>query len=399
MPSGAPADAVRAAGRRYAATHPFRAVIDIRREELPQALWMFAYFLLVITTFWVLKPLKKGLFVTYYDVAGFDLYGWHFIAPEAELLAKSANVFVAYLAVVVFSVLSNHYRRQQLTLIFSTFFGVSFAVYAVLLDRPGATTVWTFYLLGDLFNSLMLVTFFAFLNDIVTSDAAKRTYGLVGLGGVLGGVIGSTMVVGLSHALSLATWLLACTVAMAAVASIGVVVGGLHARRIVGDGAALRETQAAERRSTSHGGNPAVEGMRLVARSPYLLAIVAIVGTYEMVSTILDFQFSATMSHYLDGPAIGRGIGLAFAAMNWTALLVQIFVTSHVMRHHGVAVALSILPVALLLGAGSFLIAPVLIIGALIPALDGGLQYSINQSAKESLYVPTTRDEKYRLFA
>ena len=36
------------------------------------------------------------------------------------------------------------------------------------------------------------------------------------------------------------------------------------------------------------------------------LSIAALVGIYEIVSTILDFQFTATIAHYLDGDAIGQ---------------------------------------------------------------------------------------------
>ena len=40
----------------------------------------------------------------------------------------------------------------------------------------------------------MVPTFFAFLNDSVTPRQAKRLYGLIILGGVLGGAVGSTFV-------------------------------------------------------------------------------------------------------------------------------------------------------------------------------------------------------------
>ena len=43
------------------------AVGAVRRDEWPLALLMFAYFFLVITTFWILKPIKKALFIEYYD--------------------------------------------------------------------------------------------------------------------------------------------------------------------------------------------------------------------------------------------------------------------------------------------------------------------------------------------
>ena len=50
---------------------------------------MFSYFFLVITVFWILKPIKKGLFVGYYKSAGgLDLIGWHLDAAQAELIAK-----------------------------------------------------------------------------------------------------------------------------------------------------------------------------------------------------------------------------------------------------------------------------------------------------------------------
>ena len=59
-----------------ASSNPLKQVLDIRREELPQALLMSSYFFLVITSFWILKPLKKGLFVQYYEESGFELLGW-----------------------------------------------------------------------------------------------------------------------------------------------------------------------------------------------------------------------------------------------------------------------------------------------------------------------------------
>ena len=87
----------------------------ITRAELPLALAMFCYFFLVITCFWILKPIKKGMFIQFYDQDGFTLLGTHFSASQAELLAKVLNMGVAFLAVVVFTVLSHSLRRQHLS--------------------------------------------------------------------------------------------------------------------------------------------------------------------------------------------------------------------------------------------------------------------------------------------
>ena len=75
-----------------------KAMFDIRRDELPLALLMFGYFFLVITSFWILKPLKKSLFIQFYDTTGFQLLAWHLNAPQAELLAKVLNMVVAMIA-------------------------------------------------------------------------------------------------------------------------------------------------------------------------------------------------------------------------------------------------------------------------------------------------------------
>src|SRR4029077_4895189 len=98
--------------------------------------------------------------------------------------------------------LSRKLRRQQLTYLFSAFFIGIFILFLGLLNHPGASTVWSFYLMGDLFSTLMVATFYAFLNDSVSPDRAKRTYGLVGFGGVAGGAVGATVVGALVNQIS-----------------------------------------------------------------------------------------------------------------------------------------------------------------------------------------------------
>jgi AAA family ATP:ADP antiporter len=123
---------------------------------------------------------------------------------------------------------------------------------------------------------------------------------------------------------------------------------------------------------------------------------VAIVGLYEIISTIIDFQFTFTVSHYLDGADIGRHFALVYSITNWVSLLVQLFLTSYVMTRFGLATALLVLPFTIALGSSAFLLFPALWVGSMLSTADNGFSYSINQSAKEALYVPTSAAEKYR---
>lgn len=367
---------------------PFQQILDIRREEWPQALLMFSYFFLVITTFWILKPLKKSQFVQFYEESGFDMLGWMLNAAQAEQLAKVANMLVALVAAWVFSTLARSLRREQLTYAFSALILAGYVGYASLLEAPGAATVWTFYFFGDLYTTLMVATFFAFLNDSVTSEAAKRLYGLIGLGGVAGGAFGTTVLSAYIDDVSMANWLWICFGMGVAIMAIA-----FGAARAFGSSAAERP------HADSFDSEPkasALEGARRVLGSRYLLSIVAIVGLYEMVSTIMDFQFTSTILHYLDGDEIGRQFALVFAVTNWVALFVQLFLTSYIMRRFGVGVALLALPAVALAGSAGFLAFPVLLTGSFLNTADNGFSYSINQSAKEALYVPTSRVEKYQ---
>ncbi len=369
--------------------NPFKAVLDIRRHELPLALLMFSYFFLVITSFWILKPIKKSLFIQFYDSSGFTLFFWHMSASQAELIAKVLNMLVAIVAVIAFTWLSRHFRREQLTYCFCAFFLAGYALYIPLIGNPADLTVWTFYLFGDLFSTLMVATFFVFLNDSVTPSEAKRLYGLIGLGGVVGGVFGTSVVRVWIDEMDRVDWLWVCFAIAIAISVIAMSAGRNISKRDKIDSLVTADGKLKQ-------GNPAIEGAQLVFTSKYLLAIACVVGLYEIVSTLLDFQFTSTISHYLDGDEIGRQFSMVFAITNWISMFVQLFLTSFVMTRFGLTVALMVLPVSILVGSAGFLVFPILLVGSSLNTVDNGFSYSINQSSKETLYVPTSKDEKYK---
>jgi AAA family ATP:ADP antiporter len=352
---------------------------------------MAGYFFLVITSFWIIKPIKKAEFISYYKEIGFfNLFGWHMLGSQAELLAKVLNMIVAAAAVAVFTFLCRKFVRQQLSYIFSSFSIACLILYFLLLTKPGGGTVWTFYLFGDLFSTLMVPTFFAFLNDSVTGGQAKRLYGLVGFGGVAGGAFGSLILAALISRISADLWMLILIGAMLVIMALAFVAS----RNIPASGSHAEETTA--RKEHRRGGNAALEGAKLVFQSRYLLAIVAIVGFYEMVSTIMDFQFSASVEHFVAGANIGEHFSRVFAITNVSAMIVPLVFTSFVMTRFGVGIALLVLPIAALGGSAGFLLFPALWTGSFLNTADNAFSYSINQSAKEALYVPTTRQEKYK---
>jgi AAA family ATP:ADP antiporter len=375
------------------------AAADVRREEWPFAATMSGAFFLVITSFWILKPLKKAHFIQFYDETSFSILGFDLEAAQAELIAKVLNMVVAAFAAALFSVASGHLRRERLLIAFALLFVLGHGAFAFALADLSGTTVWTFYLYGDLFSTLMVVSFFAFLNDTVSQDAAKRLYGLAGLGGVAGGAVGSFFLASWIDDLDSPQWMVVCAVLGVSIAAAGLA-AGRFARRLPADSRSSEDDGEDEEKDevSEEGGAiaTAFAGAGLAMRSRYLLSVIAIVALYELVSTLMDFQFSSSVEHFLDGDAIGEHFSLVYAITNGLALFVQLFVTSFVMTRLGVGVALLVLPVAVACGSSAFLLIPTLWTGSLLSTADNAFAYSINQSAKESLYVPTTPAEKYQ---
>lgn len=388
-----------------------RALFDVRRDERRLALGMATHFFLVITSFWILKPLKKTLFIGHYADSGIDVFGRHLSASEAELVAKILNMVVAAGAALAFALLARRFRRERLSILFALFFIGAYGLFALVLAAPTHVAVWSFYLFGDLFSTLMVAAFFAFLNDSVTPDAAKRLYGLIGFGGVAGGAFGSTAVAALIGALPLAGWLgvtallglLVIAIALASareLARAGGAAGfGVAAPAQAIDPRASAKTGSATTRTPGRQEGPSEQGAGLgvVLRSSYLLSIVAIVGLYEIVSTLVDFQFTTAIVELArDEAERNQAFATVYATTNWLSMSVQLFATSFVMKRLGMRTALLVLPSAIALASIAFSARPTLWLAGAMSVSDNAFSYSINQSSKEALYVPTTALEKYQ---
>ena len=367
---------------------------EVRRLKPPDRidiLLMFLYFFLVITSFWILKPIKKAVFIAYHKAYPLNLFGWELGAAQAELVAKEANVVIALVAAVLFALCSRRFRRHHLSYIVGGFFVVGFLCFSIALQQPGIYSAWTFYLFGDLFSTLMVATFFAFLNDCEEPLSARRVYGLIGFGGVSGGFFGSSIVANTAHQLSPAqsTWIcIAITIVI-------IIIAAIVGRRVSKN--PPREWPSGEPQITSKTRfEQAFEGARLIFRSRYFFSLLSIVVLYEIVSTILDYQFTATVVHYIPSAELGTFFSQVFSFTNFASLVVQLFLTGYVLTHFGVGAALLVLPLAVLSGSLAFFIAPVLLTGSLLNTMDNAFSYSINQSAKETLYTPESRDNKYR---
>jgi AAA family ATP:ADP antiporter len=182
-------------------------------------------------------------------------------------------------------------------------------------------------------------------------------------------------------------------------AMMGVVAWLIYAaERRVGRSAAFRKRQEVRRDRPAPGGGArdAIEGAGLVVSSKYLLAIAGMMAFYEVTSQVMDFQFKLASQTFPDAEQTQAFLADIYFYANLLSVAVQFLAVSFVLRALGLTTALLILPVALLGGAGGFMLAPSLWTVSLMVILDNGLNYSLQQTARESLFTPLSREAKYK---
>ncbi len=361
---------------------------NIRRDEWPRALALSAFFFLVIAIFWVIKPIKQGVLISYYGQDALHLFGMTFGGAETAQIARFLNMVVVYGIVILFTILSRHLKRQQLVYFFCGTLSLLLIYFGWAVQRLTALDAWSLYIFGDIFNSIMVVTFWAFTNDVNSPNQSKRLYGIIGLGGVIGGFVGATFVSVLVEDVGRAPLITGGVIGLVLIAAIAWYVN----RRAGGvDHPAATATEG------QPSVNAAIEGARLVFKSKYLLAILGILALYEVTSNIITFQYEAMAEMYVPaGPekdaffaTVGQWIGIV-------SIVVQLLLRPYMLNRFGVGAALMVLPLADLILSIGFLLVPVLLVAAAMTTADNALNYSINQSSKEALYTPTSQDAKYK---
>ncbi|HUP19997.1 MAG TPA: Npt1/Npt2 family nucleotide transporter [Gemmatimonadota bacterium] len=365
------------------ATRVLRLFVDVKKREVEPAFLFFFFWFLVIVTFQVLKPLKKGYFV---EALGADV----------ELYAKLANIGVAILAVILFTALYNRLGSRKLIAALVGIFVLALLGFAAVLGdtAPDATVNWVFYLFGDAWSTIWVTTFWAYLNEMTQSEQSKRLYGLIGGGGVVGGLVGGLVVWQLVEPVGASTLLTACAI-------VTLIIGVLVWRaemlaRSPGSPIGRRDTNRLQVEPQDKKMNAAVEGARLAMASRYLLSIVMIVFLYELVSQILDYQYATEAETLVGAGATQAFFGQVTTIIGVVSVITQFFLVSFIIRKFGMTSALMVLPVAMAVASGVYFVLPVLWAGALLTISDNSFSYSINQTARETLYVPTSSDVKYK---
>jgi len=342
----------------------------VRPEEVRALLWSFAYFFCLLASYYILRPLRDEMGVA----GGVKNLQWLFTATFLTMLA-AVPCYGALVARVP--------RRRFIPLVYH-FFVANLAIFWLLLelDVDRSLVARVFFVWISVFNLFAVSVFWSFMADIYASEQAKRLYGFIAAGGSAGALAGPAItivlakLIGVVHLIVVAAALLELAVVCAA---------RLEPKR-----------QVAQQSTVSLGGG-ALDGLKMVLRSPYIAGITLWVALLSIVATFLYFEQASIVAATSDDPAVRTRIfATADLAVGVLTLAVQFLATGKLIERFGVGPALALVPVVFVGGFAVLAAMPVLAVVITFQALQRTANFAISNPAREVLFTVLARDEKYK---
>lgn len=358
---------------------------DVRAGEGISALLMALNVFLLLTGYYLLKTAREPLILT---EAG----------AKNEAYLSGAQAILLLGVIPFYGWIGSRVNRLNLVAGANLFFALNLLIFAAV-GHAGVHVGVAFYVWVGIFNVFVISQFWAFANDIYTEGQGRRLFPMIGVGSALGAVAGAWLAARLSSRFhSPYELMLLCAIAL--LVSIGIV-AAVNRREI------RREDAESAREAEQPLGREG--GFELLARDRYLfwIAILAIAlnlvnscGEYVIRQLLQDESIlrygHAAASVALRQRYIATFMGDYLTWYNAAALVSQLLLVSRLMRYAGVRACLFILPCISLAGYTAIAIAPLLSLVRAVKVAENSVDYSLQNTINQALFLPTSREAKYK---
>lgn len=348
-----------------------RGLVDVRKEERRNTFAAFGSLLAITTGHTLLET-----------------------ARDAEFLSKlpATQLPWMYLLIVVLALAIAQVRKMD----------SKHAIAVCLVVAAGITSffwwlmhhvhgrLWILYGLyvwSGLFGSWVTVQFWTLLGRVHTMTQAKRLYGFIGAGAVLGAVFGAAL------GRAALTMFAPRTLLLEAAVLFLVAVAPVLAVRVPSKASAEMRTERADNVGEM------TTGGKLLWQSAFARNIL-VIGFLATVSvTFGDFLFKSKIAADLtDTRSLAAGLASFYAITNALSLVAQLFIGPWIFRTVGVQRTLFAFPVLFLGAAGGVLLTLGQLASAVVlKAVDGTFRYSVHRTSMELLLVPIPDGTRERI--
>ena len=337
---------------------------------------MLAYYLILLMTFYFLKPARDSLFLVKLSPQQLP---WVFILS-------------AVAAVPVTAIYSRAAARMSLLKLTNATTVVLFICLVGLRLLVRLDSEWIFYLLYiwvGIYGILVTAQFWLLANAVYDPSQAKRLFALLGSAGIIGAVVGGELTNYLVKISGMPTENLLLVCAGLLVVSTALITAIWRLR-----GLAREEIAPAEEQS----GFALVGVVRAVRQSRLLWLIVALIAVAVMASTFIDYIFKdiGYQGYAGDKDGMTAFFGRFYGRVSLISLAIQILLSYRILRALGVGGAILMMPCAVMTGSISVVLAPAVLSAVFLKGAEGSLEYSIDRIGRELLFLPVPLDVKKR---
>ncbi|RPJ77053.1 MAG: translocase [Acidobacteria bacterium] len=353
---------------------------EVRPGEAVTVVLMAVNVFCLLALYYVLKTVREALILTE-------------SGAEVKSYAAAGQALLLLAVVPAYSAVASRVNRVWLVAGVTLFFASHLLVFYGLGAMRVPVGVPFFLWLG-VFNLVVVAQFWAFANDLYSSEGGKRLFPLIGLGSALGAWLGAQFASILFAALGPFRLLLVAAAGLVVCAALTVWV---HEREKGRSGGAKGE---AERPLGKEG------AFQLIFRDRYLLLIALLLVVVNVVNTVGEFLLGSLVVQEASrlsategvdrGVFIGSFYGSFFAWVNLLGFLFQLLLVPRLFKYVGVNGTLFVLPLVALLSYGTLAFVPVLAVVRLMKTLENASDYSIQNTTRHALFLPTSREAKYK---
>jgi ATP:ADP antiporter, AAA family len=365
-----------------------RPITQVKTGEAVSAMLMTLNVFLLLLAYYIIKPVREALILAMHSGAEYKSYLSAVIALVLLVAVPSYAKFVD--------------RLPRITLVISVtvFFALNLLLFMLASQVPSLQVRigFVFYCWVGVFNMMVVAQFWSFANDIYDEEQGARLFPMVAVGGSVGAAVGSKVVAVLIPVLGISNLLL---VAMAVLLCCAWLYWLVERRHALG-------TQPRAERVVRRSETTAPSGaFGLVMRSRYLRLIAAFSLLFTWVNSNGEYLLGKFIQQHAgdvvaSGSAtsvaevIGKSYAEFFFYVNLSGVLLQTFLVARLIRWLGFRWAFLIFPVIALGDSTCVALLPVLAVFAVGKSAENALDYSLNNTLRQMLWLVTSREVKYK---
>lgn len=383
---------------------------EVRRGEGLKALVLALNIFLLMTSYYIIKPVREALI----------LAGEGAVA-KSYLVAGMAALLI--FLIPAYSKLVDRLGRNRLIGGVTAFFIGCLVLFWILSKGDVPKLEMAFFVWVGIFNVMIIAQFWSFANDVYTNEAGKRLFPIVAVGGSIGAAVGSGIAKLLLDFLGVYELLLVAAVLLGVCILLTVLVGKFSDEDDEGD---------AEQASDVGDGHKSM-GFDLLFKHKYLGLIALLVLILNLVNTNGEYILGQMAEdHYqeqtdiavaaaiaageplkfgdnelgdpndeeVQGAYLGSSIGSFYSTfffwVNILGVAFQLLLVGRLVKYGGIKAALFMLPIIAFGTYALILALPVLGFARIGKTAENATDYSVNNTVRHMLFLPTSREIKYK---